>query len=772
MNNNENHTKAALQSRAAQEVIEHGMVAAVKTSTGWVNMPLAQFPHEEKIGERKDDQYDIEFFSVPAGTCVSAYDEATSTIVTAPVYSWSIHRGKEVELVTLDNGKQIVTDNDPRAIYGIAKDASTLTPQRFTPTEALKKEVLVPCMLGSGAPRFLDQDGELSEWTHELDEKIADNTVYRAVPGDYYFDFTTGSTFAADSSNPTFPEGHIIVPIDFEFGQFLGCMAGDGWWDKKDAPSLYTRVQGKRACHLADLSEHNSKFVHSYLEKILSGEPVLYRTVQESKTETNGKFGDSIRHTFSSLNMHIITEALSLLLDGHGDERTAGARNKVLPGWACYAPEDFRFGLICGLISTDGTISVNKHQGKREQLLVSITSISLTLLRSISAVLQSLGIASRIGVSKETIVKNISWILSISTPDFKRAERHMLQMCHVDKLNTLLNTTVAIDSKYNRPTARIVFPVCVSTIARKYVPCPKITKEMRERRSEEDLAKMDATAFYITLSHAAKDGYLTLKTAMKLYDFAVQAKREKCALKTIVDDIVAEFDLKMPMEEGYKDKVPYSREQHSWIKSVLERAIHPDNMTAMERETLDKLRVNLSGYARRGEAKTSTLRAACEYLLYARNENTTSRVLTLLDEPIFQEWITILTGGFTWSKVDTVECTGKVEVGYDLTVPGYETFVNSDGVVLSNTINVHVPASPAAVRETKEKLMPSTFPFSNRNQDSLVPLPKQEQVLGLYTAATAPATPPVDFPSEEAALQAIRSGQIPLSADITIRGKA
>ena len=88
-----------------------------------------------------------------------------------------------------------------------------------------------------------------------------------------------------------------------------------------------------------------------------------------------------------------------------------------------------------------------------------------------------------------------------------------------------------------------------------------------------------------------------------------------------------------------------------------------------------------------------------------------------------------------------------------------------------DTINVHVPASPAAVKEAYDTLMPSTFPFSNRNQDSLVPLPKQEQILGLYTAATSPSTAPIDFASEKEAIEAIKSGKIPLSADVTINGK-
>lgn len=89
-----------------------------------------------------------------------------------------------------------------------------------------------------------------------------------------------------------------------------------------------------------------------------------------------------------------------------------------------------------------------------------------------------------------------------------------------------------------------------------------------------------------------------------------------------------------------------------------------------------------------------------------------------------------------------------------------------------DTINVHVPASAAAVKEAYEKLMPSTTPYSNRDQDALVPLPKQEQLLGLYTAATAAPTKPIDFKSEAEAIDAVRKGQVPLGADITINGKA
>lgn len=86
-----------------------------------------------------------------------------------------------------------------------------------------------------------------------------------------------------------------------------------------------------------------------------------------------------------------------------------------------------------------------------------------------------------------------------------------------------------------------------------------------------------------------------------------------------------------------------------------------------------------------------------------------------------------------------------------------------------DTINVHVPASDDAVKEAYEKLMPSSDPFSDRDQDKIVLLPKQEQILGLYTAMTAPSQQSYTFDTEEEALSAIKQRKVPLSAEVNIR---
>ena len=143
-----------------------------------------------------------------------------------------------------------------------------------------------------------------------------------------------------------------------------------------------------------------------------------------------------------------------------------------------------------------------------------------------------------------------------------------------------------------------------------------------------------------------------------------------------------------------------------------------------------------------------------------------------LTDPDIDTWIKkfLYNETITWEKVIAITNTDIVETGYDLTVPGYETFMSIDGIIMSNTINVHVPSGDAAVAEAKEKLMPSLTPFSDRIPGKIVPLPKQEQILGLYTAATEPDIGRYSFMSEAEAIDAIRRRKVPLSADIEIVG--
>ena len=132
-------------------------------------------------------------------------------------------------------------------------------------------------------------------------------------------------------------------------------------------------------------------------------------------------------------------------------------------------------------------------------------------------------------------------------------------------------------------------------------------------------------------------------------------------------------------------------------------------------------------------------------------------------------WLQVVDNtSITWDKVVSVEVTDQTETGYDLTVPGFETFVNSDGVVLSNTINIHVPVSDSANKEVKEKLLPSKTLLAASTGESHYE-PQQDYVVGLYLASQIDDKKEAKtFRNEQEAMAAYSRGEISLSDPIKI----
>ena len=103
---------------------------------------LEDFPRAELIRSKNGANGKIDFHAAIPGTKVLSYDERTQNVEWKEVSHWSKHYDREVEIVNLRSGRQIITDDDPRAVYGIAK--GSLECARFTPKEALENKVLVP----------------------------------------------------------------------------------------------------------------------------------------------------------------------------------------------------------------------------------------------------------------------------------------------------------------------------------------------------------------------------------------------------------------------------------------------------------------------------------------------------------------------------------------------------------------------------------------------------------------------------------------------------
>jgi hypothetical protein len=108
------------------------------------------------------------------------------------------------------------------------------------------------------------------------------------------------------------------------------------------------------------------------------------------------------------------------------------------------------------------------------------------------------------------------------------------------------------------------------------------------------------------------------------------------------------------------------------------------------------------------------------------------------DHPDLKVWEGIVENeDIAWDQVEGFERSHIREDGYDLTVPGFETFMSVEGIILSNTMTVHVPISEDANQEAA-KLLPSRNLFQP-GTGRLMVAPSQEAQVGLFYLSKAPA---------------------------------
>lgn len=122
----------------------------------------------------------------------------------------------------------------------------------------------------------------------------------------------------------------------------------------------------------------------------------------------------------------------------------------------------------------------------------------------------------------------------------------------------------------------------------------------------------------------------------------------------------------------------------------------------------------------------------------------------------------------TFIPIKSIINTLQKEDGYDLTVPNSDTFTSFNGIVLSNTINVHVPALPEAIQDTKNKLMPSKQVFSIRDNSKIANPLKQDLIVSLYSKNKEAPNKRYLFKTKKEAIQAIKSGKVKFNDEVEI----
>lgn len=675
----------------------------IKDGEGFVTaIDIADMPRGELLFSKEGKNGPIDFHSMPDGIEVAAYDESTGTMVWAKPTVWSKHYGREIEIVDYIDGSQHFTDDDPRAVYGIANDAKDLTPSRFTPSDALEKQVCVP---KTKLLPLINKTGIDSITPEE----------FKGTPWE-------------------------TIELTHDFGRFLGSMAGDGWWDKKSYSS------GKRAhtrwgVYISD----NEGYQYRAVEEVMGG---LFKTEDNNfvtskcvmtKDSDQSRYGDTVRYTFRFDNSNTLCNFLTDQLGGEGDETTSGCGNKHLPYFYLSGNEEFRKGIVCGLMDTDGAISINHSSDGSipPRLGASFCTTSFRLAREARLLFMSLGVRASITWGKSSTSGTPCWYVNPSVMDLKETDVFR-GMANERKLEVF-------DSQYVLQKDMLT--------AGDGVPMPKV------------LGKLLGTILV-----GLDTGVTTAEEGRLLQDAVSKGVRVNLVTRHIAGRVLEYTD---KVVNHYRDVVNDAKELRIEVDTMttIKEAIllvapahtkdEDPELFRISRNTIAELNRAIRTNTLPSDHHTPVIKDLLSRGPYGYGPNT-----KLLDQ-----WRKIVDNkDVGWITVKGVQKTGIREDGYDLTVPGYDTFISLEGVTLSNTMTWHVPVSDEAAEEAKEKMLPSKNLLMTSDLRTPMHTPKQEMSLGLYslTREMNNKKKPIRFSTKEEAKKAYRKGLIRANDPIVI----
>ena len=129
---------------------------------------------------------------------------------------------------------------------------------------------------------------------------------------------------------------------------------------------------------------------------------------------------------------------------------------------------------------------------------------------------------------------------------------------------------------------------------------------------------------------------------------------------------------------------------------------------------------------------------------------------------------------YSWDEVCEVTEIEREDITYDFTVPEFPLFIGN-GILVYDTMQLHVPATEAARVEALEKMLPSKNLFSPRNLSPTM-LPQQEHVYGLFLCSKVVKefnnkTKFVTVNSPATVLQDIKADKIKPNTPVVFKGE-
>ena len=176
----------------------------------------------------------------------------------------------------------------------------------------------------------------------------------------------------------TLQEDNIEFKLNFDMGYLFGAIIGDGWVNNGEK-SIKTRPN---SIMLATIHPGIKNKIESILREYgYEGKGYTY-------TEDHEFDNDIYKHSKHTWDFKPVASILRKYI-GHG------ALNKQLPLFWCQTSQGFRWGLLSGLMDTDGTVSVSKLGDMR----LAYSTTSQKLAYELSGLLFSLGLSAAITIS-------------------------------------------------------------------------------------------------------------------------------------------------------------------------------------------------------------------------------------------------------------------------------------------------------------------------------------------------------------------------------------
>ena len=421
--------------------------------------------------------YDV--IDIPDGYKVFSMEPFSGCVCNNEAQRVSIPGEPKMCKVELTNGRTFFAPYDLPCLWGVDADEQNYELRTIAPKDAVDRKIVVPVVK--------DLIGSICKGVGMIRE--IEITPNRSCPFHHQL-------------------------LGFQFGWLLGALCGNGWWDKKDLDfSSGDQWLSNRAIYLADLKGECAKRVNSILQDMFCQEQsIQYHSKRQKKSDHQSRYGDSTKHTWKFKWLEEITDFLSLHLGGERDQSTSGAGNKHLPLFFLHAPEEFRIGLLCGLVDTDGSCTVS-HSKEKAQLICNYTSISLRLIQEIELLCRSLGVEATISKSKETSSGNILWVITMSSVDCK-AKNLFSRLASKHKREAFLNTEVS-SKNTSEKFVRVFLPKVILSKLRKGFTAGKIKSTDRHLDTPEIQHKKHLENLSVQILKAKKTGIASRSAIMK-----------------------------------------------------------------------------------------------------------------------------------------------------------------------------------------------------------------------------------------------------------------